>query len=213
MIKILIVDDHPIVRRGLKQILSDEGDMMVIGEATKGEDALKFIKEREWDIVVLDISLPGRNGLEVLKEMKQIHPQLPILILSIHPEDQYAIRALKAGASGYLTKNSVPQELVKAIRKVLGGRKYITPATADKIINNLDKNARDQPHETLSNRELQVMIYVASGKTLREISKEMFLSPKTISTYRERILRKMQMKNNAQLIQYAITNKLLSNPF
>ena len=209
MIKIIIVDDHPIVRKGLKQILSEEPDMEVFGEAQDPQEVLDLIHKQDWDIVVLDISMPGRGGLDVLKEIKQIRPKLPVLILSVHPEDQYAMRALKAGASGYLTKESAPDALVRAIRKILRGGKYVSSALAEKLAYHLEAEVERPLHETLSDREYQVMLMIASGKTTNAIAKEMALSVKTVSTYRARILEKMKMKTTADLTYYVIKNNLL----
>lgn len=211
MIKILIADDHPIVRQGLRQILSEELDMGVFGEAQNSQEALELVRKKDWDIVILDITMPGRGGLDVLKEVKRERPNLPVLILSMHPEDQYAVRALKAGAAGYITKESVPEELVKAIREVLGGGKYISPSLAGKLVFSLGTTDLSKlPHEILSNREYQVMCMIASGRTLKEIAKELSLSVKTISTYRTRILRKTRMKTNAELTRYALQNRLVT---
>jgi len=209
MINIIIVDDHPIVRQGLKQILSEEPDMAMFGEAQNSQEVLELIRKQEWDVVVLDITMPGRGGLDVLKEIKHERPKLPVLILSIHPEDQYAVRALKAGASGYLNKESAPEELVRAIRKILRGGKYVSSALAEKMAFNLDMEAGKPLHETLSDREYQVLLMIASGKTTSEIAEEMALSVKTVSTYRARILEKMKMKSNVDLTSYVIKNNLI----
>ena len=209
MLRVIIVDDHPIVRQGLKQILSEEPDMTVFGEAQNSQEVLQLISEQDWDIVVLDITLPGRGGLDVLKEIKHERPKLPVLILSIHPEDQYAVRAFKAGASGYLTKESAPQELVRAIRKILRGGKYVSSALAEKLAFDLETEEKRPIHETLSDREYQVMLMIASGKSTSAIAEEMALSMKTVSTYRARILEKMKMKTNADITYYVIKNKLI----
>ena len=209
MIKILIADDHAVVRRGLKQILAEEPNMAVFGEACNAQEVLKNVREQNWDIVILDITMPDRSGLEVLKELKNIRPKLPVLILSIHPEEQYAVRVLKAGAAGYMTKESAPEELVKAIRKVLRGGKYISPSLAEKLAFDLETDSEKPLHETLSDREYQVMCMIASGKTVKEIAKKLYLSVKTISTHRARILGKMKMKTNAELTHYAIKNRLV----
>jgi len=209
MLRVIIVDDHPIVRQGLKQILSEEPDMTVFGEAQNSQEVLQLISEQDWDIVVLDITLPGRGGLDVLKEIKHERPKLPVLILSIHPEDQYAVRAFKAGASGYLTKESAPQELVRAIRKILRGGKYVSSALAEKLAFDLETEEKRPIHETLSDREYQVMLMIASGKSTSAIAEEMALSMKTVSTYRARILEKMKMKTNAELTHYAVMNGLV----
>jgi two-component system, NarL family, invasion response regulator UvrY len=209
MIRIIIVDDHTVVRRGLKQILSEESDMSVVGEAFNAQEMLALVRKQQCDVIVADISMPGRSGLDVLKELKQDRPKLPVLVLSMHPEDQYAVRALKLGASGYMTKESAPEELVKAIRKVVSGGRYVSPALAEKLALDLAVDTDRSPHETLSEREHQVFTMIARGKTVKEIADELALSVKTISTYRTRILEKMAMKNNAELIHYAISNRLV----
>lgn len=209
MIKILIADDHAIVRRGLKQILTETPDMIVAGEAHNGQDLLEKMRSDQWDVVVLDISMPGRGGLDILKQLKSERPKLPVLMLTIHPEDQYAVRVLRAGASGYLTKESAPDHLVEAIRKVARGGKYISPHLAERLAFNLESISERPPHEALSDREFQVLRLIASGKTVKEVGEELSLSVKTISTYRTRILEKMRMKNNAELTHYAIQQKLV----
>jgi DNA-binding NarL/FixJ family response regulator len=209
MIKIIIADDHPIVRAGMKQIISEASDLMVAGEASDGHKLLHKIKKENFDVVVLDITMPHMDGLDVLKQLKIEKPKLPVIILSIHPENQYALRVLKAGASAYITKASAPDELVNAIRKVYRGGKYISPAIAEKLAFQLDTHFKEMPHEMLSDREYQVMRMMASGKTVTEIAEELALSVKTISTYRSRILEKMEMKNSAQLMHYAIQNRLV----
>jgi len=209
MIKILVADDHTIVREGLKQIVGDVGDMMVADEAGNGQEALAKIREGQYDVVLLDISMPGRSGLEVLKDIRTERPKLPVLILSMHSEEQYAVRALRAGAAGYLTKASAPDELIGAIRKVSRGRKYVTASLAEKLALELDADTRKPPHEMLSDREYQVMLMLASGKSVTEIADELSLSVKTISTYRSRILEKMNMKKNAELTLYAVQNGLV----
>jgi len=209
MLKILIADDHPIVRQGLKQILSEEPDMAVVGEAQNSQEVLELVRKQDWDIVILDITMPDRGGLDILKELKHERPKLPVLILSVHPEDQYAVRALKAHASGYRTKESVPEELVKAIRKIIRGGKYISPTLAEKLAFDLETGTEKPLHETLSDREYQVMRMIASGKTVSEIAKEMLLSVKTIDTYRSRILEKMGLRNNAEIMHYAVQQGLV----
>lgn len=209
MLKILIADDHPIVRQGLKQILTEEPDVVVVGEAQNSQEVLELVQKQDWDIVILDITMPGRGGIDVLKELKHERPKLPVLMLSVHPEDQYAVRALKAHASGYMTKDSAPEELVKAIRKILRGGKYISSTLAEKLAFDLETETEKPLHETLSDREHQVLLMIASGKTVSEIAKELSLSVKTIDTYRARILEKMKMKTNAELTHYAIKNKLV----
>lgn len=204
MINVLIVDDHPIVREGLKQILKGTVDIKVTAEANNGQEALEKILQHDLDVVLLDISMPGRSGLDILRELKGIKSGLHVLILSTFSEQQYAVRALKAGASGYLTKESAPDELIAAIRKVSLGGKYLSMALAEKLAEVLAGDNNKLPHEALSDREHQVMCMIASGKTVKEIAAELSLSVKTISTYRRRILEKMKMKNNAEITHYAI---------
>ncbi|OPY09385.1 MAG: Response regulator UvrY [Syntrophaceae bacterium PtaB.Bin095] len=208
-IKILIADDHPIVRAGFKQVIADTPDMLVADEAGNGQEVLNLIGKKDYDLVLLDISMPGRSGLEILKDLKSEKPKLPVLILSIYPEEQYAVRALRAGASGYMTKASAANELIAAIRKISAGGKYISASLAEKLAFYLDGDATRPPHETLSDREYQVMLMIASGKTVTEIADELCLSVKTISTYRTHILEKMKMKNNAEITLYAVQNKLV----
>ena len=209
IMKVLIADDHAIVRRGLKLILSEEFSRIIFGEARNGQEVLDHVWKQDWDIVVLDITMPGRSGLEVLRELKQLRPKLPVLILSMHSEDQFGMRVLKAGAAGYMTKENVPEELVKAIKKVLAGGKYISPGLAEQLAFNLDEDTGRPPHEKLSDREYQVMCMIASGRTVKEIADELALSIKTISTYRTRILEKLKMKSSAELTYYAVKNKLV----
>lgn len=208
-INILIADDHPIVREGFKQVLSETTDMVVAGEASNGQEVLNLIRKNKYDVVLLDISMPGRSGLEILKELRSEHPKLPILIVSIYPEEQYAVRAFRAGASGYLTKASAPHELIEAIRKVSKGGRYVSSSLAEELTYYLDIDATRAPHETLSDREYQVMLLIASGKTVSGIAEELCLSVKTISTYRTHILKKMNLKNNAEITLYAVQNKLV----
>jgi len=210
MIRILVADDHAVVRQGVKQILADVQDMTVKDEAQNGSETLKKVAENEYDVVLLDISMPGRSGLEVLEDIKTQHPKLAVLILSMHPEEQYAVRALRAGASGYLTKASAPQELIGAIRKVAGGGKYVTSSLAEKLADELEIDTEKLPHERLSNREHQVMLMIAEGKSVSDIADELCLSVKTISTYRTRVMSKMGMKKNAELTLYAVHNKLIN---
>ena len=207
MIHILIADDHPIVRRGLKGILSEESDMKVKGEAENGHEALSLLRKGNWSVAVLDMAMPGMSGLDLLKQVKSEFPKLPVLILSLYPEEQYAMRMLKAGASGYVTKEAAPDELVNAIRTIVSGRRYINPRQAELIADSL-LDVGKQPHEMLSDREFEVMKKIAMGKRLTEIAKDLHLSVKTISTYRTRILEKMKMKSNSEIIRYALENKL-----
>lgn len=209
MIKVLIADDHPIVRQGLRQILSETGDMVVAGEAANGQGALDQVRAGGWDVLVLDITMPDRSGFDILKELKHEQPHLPVLVLSIHAEEQLAVRVLKAGASGYLTKENAPDELVKAIRKVVSGGRYISPGLAESLAFGLNEAAGPARHETLSDREFQVMQLIANGKTLTEIADTLSLSAKTVSTYRARLLEKLNLKTNSDLIRYAIENSLI----
>lgn len=209
-IRIIIADDHAIVREGLKQILADSPDMVVAGDAENGTDAVKLARRGDADVLLLDISMPDRSGIDVLKQIKKEVPRLAVLMLSMHREDQYAIRSLKAGAAGYLNKQSAPAELVDAIRQVAGGRKYISAALAQELANQVgDENRAVPPHETLSDREYQTMIMIASGKTVSDIAGELSLSVKTISMYRSRLLQKMKLRHNAELTHYAIKNQLV----
>jgi DNA-binding NarL/FixJ family response regulator len=206
-VRILIADDHPIFRAGLKETLAKDPSVVSIGEADDGDKALELARKKRWDAVVLDIKMPGRDGLEVLQELRRERPELPVLILSAHPEEQMALRLLKAGAAGYLTKEKAPQVLLTAIRKVVSGRKYISESLAEKVVSAFE--SEKAPHETLSNREYQVMRMIASGKAMKEIGKELFLSVRTVSTYRARVLKKMNMNGNAEIIRYAVDHKLI----
>lgn len=210
MINILIADDHPIVREGLKQIIAETDDIVIKGEASDGAEVLDRVRRGRWDVIVLDLSMPGMNGLDLLKQLNVQYPSLPVLVLSMHPEDQYAVRVLRAGASGYLTKESAADQLVAAIRKVAQGGKYVSPALAEKLVFDLDTDSDKPPHEKLSDREFQVLCMIASGKTVTEIAIELALSVKTVSTYRSRILEKMDMQRNSDLTHYAIQQGLIS---
>ena len=207
--KVLIADDHPVVRQGLRQMLALETDLTVVGEARNGQEVVELSRRVPWEVAVLDYNMPGKNGLELIKELRQRYPGRAVLVLSMYPEDRYAVRALKAGAAGYLTKESAPEELVSAIRKVAGGGRYVTPTLGEKLALELEDNRGKPLHETLSDREYQVMWMIASGKTVRQIADELFLSPNTVSTHRTRILRKMNMKGNAELMHYAIAHHLV----
>jgi DNA-binding NarL/FixJ family response regulator len=209
MLKLLIIDDHEVVRRGVKTIFDEESDTMVFGEASTAPEALKRISEQDWDIVILDLGLPGRSGLDLLRELKHIRPRLPVLILSMHSEEQYARRALKAGASGYITKDSPRTELVRAVKRVIEGGKYVSATLAEQLAIDLQSGTDRPPHEKLSDREFEILCLIASGKTVGEIADMVSLSDKTISTYRARVLEKMNMKTNAELTHYAISNKLV----
>ena len=209
MIKVLFVEDHAIVREGLKQILADTDDIIVADEAADGEEALEKVPKGDFDVIVLDISMPKRSGLDVLLELKSIRPKLPVLILSMYPEELYAIRAFKGGASGYLSKESAPTELITAIRKVSCGGKYISHALAENLVVNLGEDNGKPLHDKLSEREYQILCMIASGKTGKEIAAELTLSAKTVSTYRARILEKMAMRTNAELTHYALQNRLV----
>ena len=206
MLKILTIDDHEVVRRGVKEMFTEAS--ATVGEARSGAEALNMVREQHWDIAVLDISLGGRNGLEVLADLKQLRPKMPVLILSMHAEEQYAVRAFKAGASGYLNKATSAEELRRAILKIIKDGQYVSPSLAEKIVHQFGRSDK-MPHETLSDRELQVLCSIASGKTVGEIAAQLSLSDKTISTYRRRILDKMEMKTNAELTYYAIRNGLV----
>ncbi|MBQ5946372.1 response regulator transcription factor [Massilia sp. ST3] len=208
-IRVFIADDHAIVREGLKQILAEQRDIIVAGEAENGIDATKLIGKARCHVMLLDISLPDRNGIDVLKQVKKDRPELAVLMLSMHREDQYAIRALKAGASGYLTKQSAPKELVTAIRQVASGQKYVSAALAQTLASQIGEDHETAVHETLSDREYQTLTMIASGMTVSEIAKELSLSVKTVSEYRARLLVKMKLKTSAELTTYAIRNGLV----
>lgn len=209
MLRILIADDHTIVRKGLKQILLEEFSNAVIDEVPDAEELIKKVMAQKWDVVVSDLSMPGRSGLDALQQIKSSYPDLPVLILSIHPEEQYALRALKSGAAGYLSKDTVPDELVKAVKKVLLGKKYISQAIAEKLADSFSSASTRQPHETLSDREFDVMKLLANGKSVSDIADMLSLSVTTVSTYRARVMTKMNLKSNSDLTKYAIENKLI----
>jgi len=207
--KVLIADDHAVVRRGLRQILAEEFKTLVVCEAQNAHEVLSLVREQaDWDIVVLDISMPGKSGLEVLKELKQLRPQMPVLILTTHSADQYALRVLRAGAAGYMTKESAPEHLTEAVRKVVGGERYISSSLREFLADSLCSDMEKPPHENLSDREYQVLRLIASGRAVGQIADELSLSVKTVSTYRARILEKMGMKTNSELTYYFIINKL-----
>src|SRR5215813_9438102 len=209
MTRVAVIDDHPVVREGLKRIIAEAPEFSVTAEAGDGEEALNVLKNAPCDVVLLDITLPKKNGLEVLKRIKSEQPRLPVLVLSMHSEDEYAVRMLRAGAAGYLTKETAPAKLVQAIRKVVRGGKYVSQTLAEKLVYDLDSDTSKAPHEALSDREYQVLCMIASGKTVTDIADELALSVKTISTYRVRILEKLNMKNNAELTRYAIKESLV----
>ncbi|WP_374404065.1 response regulator [Niveibacterium sp.] len=207
-IRVLIADDHAIVRQGLRAILSDTTDMIVAGEAENGVRALQLLRDGAWDVVLMDVNMPDRNGIDTLKLVKKEFPKLPVLMLSMHPEEQYAVRALKAGASGYLSKQSAPEQLVLAIRQVASGKKYVSAEVAEQLATAITEDDR-APHERLSDREYQTLCMIASGKTLTQIGEELNLSVKTVSVYRARLLEKMKLKNNAELTHYGLKHGLV----
>lgn len=206
--RILMVDDHPVVRQGLRQILAEAFPHAVFGEAATAQEALDRFRQHQWDVVILDICIPGRNGIEVLKELKQEQPRLPVLVLSIYAEDLYATRVLKAGADGYVVKDSAPAELVSAINRILQGRKYVSASLAEKLAAEIQPSAAKPLHEALSDREFEVLRLLAAGNTVKEIAETMSLSAKTVSTYRTRILVKLRLKTTSELIRYAIRHRL-----
>ena len=207
-IRVLIADDHAIVRQGLRQILSDTPDLTVAGEAENGVQAVQMVRAGDWDVVLMDVSMPDRNGIDALKLIKKEFPRLPVLILSMYHEEQYAIRALKAGAAGYLTKQSAPELLVTAIRQVASGKKYVSPSLAEELANAIGDDSERPPHEKLSDREYQTLCMIASGKTPAEIAEALNLSVKTVSVYRARLLEKMNLRNNAELTHYGLKHGL-----
>jgi len=207
--RILIADDHAVVRRGLKEILASEHDMEVVGEAKNGDEALELVRTVDWDVAVLDFSMPGRSGVELIKEIKRRHPGRPVLVLSMLPEEAHAAQVFKAGGSGYINKESAGEELTAAIRKVANGGKYVSANFAEKLATDLAPDAEKPLHESLSDREYRVMWLLASGKQINQIAAEMFLSPSTISTYRARILKKLKLSDNAALVRYAVKQQLI----
>lgn len=211
MTRFLLADDHAVVRQGLKQVLMDSIPQAVFGDASTAEEALEKARTSEWDVVILDVSLPDKSGLEVLKELRRLQPRLPVLILSMHPEEQYAVRLLRAGAAGYLTKKAAAKDLVTAVRKVLSGGKYVSPDLAERLAHvvELHGDPTRAPHESLSDREYQVFRMLAAGKTVKEIGEELSVSPQTVSTHRTRIMEKMELETNADLAEYAKQNRLL----
>lgn len=209
MIRILVADDHAILRRGLSDILACELEGVVCAEAGNAQEVVAQARRQPCDLVILDITMPGRSGLDLLKDLKQLLPEVPVLILSMHPEDQYARRVLKAGAAGYMNKETAPKELVKAVRRVLAGGRYVSEALAEKLAFDLSAGAANQCHEMLSDREFEVLCMIASGKTISRIAEELHLGVTTVSTYRVRILEKLGMENNSELIRYALQNRLI----
>jgi two-component system, NarL family, invasion response regulator UvrY len=209
VIRILIADDHAILRRGLKEILTREFKDVLCGEAASAQQALAQAQNQAWDLVILDVTMPGRSGVDLLKDLKRVRPRLPVLVLSMHPEDQYGKRVLKAGAAGYMNKESAPDELIGAIRKVLAGGRYVSPHLAEKLAVDLGKATGRPAHETLSDREFEVLRMIASGKTVSQIASELHLSVTTVSTYRGRILEKMNLSSTAELMRYALLNHLV----
>ena len=207
-IHVLIADDHAIVRQGLRQILSETDDLLVTGEADDGAEALNLARQQPWDVFLLDVSMPNRNGIDTLKQLKKEFPRLPVLILSMHPEEQYAVRALKAGASGYLTKQSAPELLVTAIRQVASCQKYLSPAVAQQLAEAISDNTEKSPHERITDREYQVLVMIAAGKTLTQVAEQLNLGVATVSTYRARLLEKMGLKSTAELIRYGLEHGL-----
>jgi len=209
MISILVVDDHALIRKGLKMLLEDNPDFQINGEAETGLQAVSMMREQHFDMVLLDMSLPDRHGMDVLKQIKAENPDVKIIVLSMYPEDQYGVRALKAGAVGYINKQSAPEQLVNAIQQVISGKKFISAALAEQLLSNLIGDSQELLHQSLSNREYQTLCLMASGKSLTEISEIMMLSPKTVSVYRARMLEKMGFKNNAEAVHYAIAHNLV----
>ena len=207
--RILIADDHPIVRHGLKQFLATDPELAVVGEATNGAEFLELARGTPWDVALIDFTMPGRSGLELLADLKREFPERPVLVLSIHSEQLHATSALKAGAAGYITKESAPQELAVAIRKVSQGGRYVSPQLGELLATELASGAQRSPHEMLSDREYRVMWMLASGKQINAIAREMTLSPSTVSTYRTRILKKLRVRNNAELVHYAVRHQLV----
>jgi DNA-binding NarL/FixJ family response regulator len=208
-VRILVVDDHAVVRRGVRELLTEAFPDCEVVEAASGEDAVREVADRAWDLVVLDLAMPGRGGLDALKEIQAARPQLPVLVLSAHAEDQYAIRALRAGARGYVTKHSAPEEIVLAVRKTMAGTPYVSASLAEHLAALLARAPERPPHETLSDREMQVFRMLATGKSVKEIGAELALSDKTISTYRARVLEKMNLRSNAELMRYALRSGLV----
>lgn len=209
MIRVLVADDHAVVRRGLRQILAETTDILVEGEASSAPDVLRLVREQRWDVVVLDINMPGGSGIELLADIRRLRPELPVLILTVYSEEQYAVRAIKAGAAGFLTKESAPDKLIEAVRKLATGGRYVSAELAETLASVLAGEAAGAPHDRLSNRELEILRMIASGKTVSQIADSLSLSVKTVSTHRTRLLKKMSMKTNAELMHYAVRAKLV----
>jgi two-component system invasion response regulator UvrY len=209
--RILIADDHPVVRQGLRQVLDAETDLSVVGEAKDGSEAVALAGRVAWDVAVVDYNMPGKGGIEVVKELRRRYPERPVLVLSMYPEDRYALRLLKAGAAGYLNKESAPEELVGALRKVAGGGRYVSAALGEKLALSMAGDGEKPLYEKLSDREYQIMWLLASGKTVGEIARQLYLSANTVSTYRARILKKINVRNNAELMRYAIQHQLIDD--
>jgi DNA-binding NarL/FixJ family response regulator len=209
MTKILLVDDHPVVRQGIRHILTGAFELAIVGEAANAEEGMTEVTNTEWDVLVLDLSLPGTSGLDMLKDLRRVRPTLPVLVLSMHPPDQFARRAMNAGASGYLTKDSAPTELVKAVSEVIAGRRYLDPSIVEELVTNVHPERSQRPHEALSDREYQVLRMIASGLTVSQVAARLALSVKTVSTYRARVLDKMKMKTTAELMHYGIQHNLI----
>lgn len=212
MIRVVLADDHRMVRAGLKEILADTGDIEVVGEATNGLEVMARVREESFEVLVLDMSMPGRSGIELIRQVKGEKPALRILVLSMHSEEQYAVRALKAGASGYLTKEGAADELVAAIRRIAGGGAYVTPETAQRLALGLDGGREGPPHAALSDREMQVFLMITAGKTVSEVAEELILSVKTVSTHKTRIMQKLNLTNQSELIRYALRHGLIDDP-
>lgn len=209
MIKVLVADDHAIVRRGLRQILAETSDILVGAEAGTAADVRRLVDEQRFSVVLLDISLPGASGLDLLADIRKARPELPVLVLTVHSEDQYAVRAIKSGAAGFLTKESAPERLIEAVRKVASGGRYVSEALAERLASALAGDTKGSPHERLSDREFEILKMLASGKTVSEVAHALTLSVKTVSTHRTRILKKMDMKTNAELTSYAVRHHLV----
>ncbi len=212
MLRVLIADDHPVVRQGVKQILAEELELEQFGEARNAKEVLDNVSRKKWDILILDINLPDMNGLEILRQLKKIHPDLPVLVLTVFDEDQIAIRVLKAGAAGFVTKETMPNELIAAVKKIHSGGRYVSPSLAEKLVFNIYAEDEKPVHHRLSNREYQVICLIAAGKSVKQIAEELYLSIQTIRTYRTRILENMEMKTDAELIHYSIQHGLIHPP-